>query len=426
MNKKTLYLECYSGISGDMTVAALLDLGADREVLQKGLSSLHVEGYKIKIGTRLKNSIEACDFDVILEEVKEEHSHKHEESHSEHHVHSHEHIHYGQHEHRNLYEINQIIECSEISPRAKELAKKIFTIVAEAESRAHGKPVEEVHFHEVGAIDSIVDIVATAICLDDLRIEDVIVSELHEGTGQIRCQHGILPIPVPAVINIVQAHQLPLHITSVKGELVTPTGAAIVAAIRTGDRLPGNFRVVRLGLGAGKRNYEHASGILRAMIIEEEQAVTGANNVSRDKVWVLEANIDDCSGEALALAMERLFEDGARDVYYTPIIMKKNRPAYLLGVICDETDIRKMEEDIFTHTSTIGIRKHETERTTLNRKKGMVSTPYGDAQVKVCTYEDKIFYYPEYESIKEICKTSGLDYMTVYAMTAKLAKDQKI
>ncbi len=461
MEDKTLYLECYSGISGDMTVAALLDLGADQEVLLNGLSSLKVKGYSIKIGHREKNSISACDFDVILEEDAADHEqeHKHEDGHTHPHdhghthehphdqehshdhthshttVHSHElvrrpikllqhthnhqeldHIHLGHHEHRNLGMINEIIESSSITDNAKTIAKRIFYIVAAAEAKAHGKPIEEVHFHEVGAIDSIVDIVAAAICLDNLNIKDVIVSELYEGTGFIQCQHGTLPIPVPAVINIASEHSLPLHITTVKGELVTPTGAAIAAAIRTKEILPKEMRILKIGLGAGKRNTIGASGLLRAMLIEDIGTAKGnlASSAQSDKVWVLEANMDDCSGEALAYTMELLLRNGAKDAYYTPIFMKKNRPAYLLGVISSEEQIPLMEQIIFTNTTTIGIRRHQAERTVLSREIITVATAYGDAFVKVCTFEEKKFFYPEFESIKKLCESSKLDYQTLY------------
>lgn len=443
MNKKTLYLECYSGISGDMTVAALLDLGAEEKVLISGLNSLNVDGYKIVISRKEKNSIDVCDFDVVLDDTLASHAHEHEHEHDDEHEHEHEHqhehehphvhehmyhddeqnsdhaqLHLGHHEHRNLYDINSIIDKSNITSNAKDIANRIFHIVAVAESKAHGKSIEEVHFHEVGAIDSIVDIVAAAICLDNLNITDVIVSELYEGTGQVTCQHGVLSIPVPAVTNIVAAHHLPLHITSIKGELVTPTGAAIVAAIKTSGTLPKAFNILKIGLGAGKRNYEQAS-ILRAMLIED--TATMSSTIIEDKVWVIEANIDDCSGEALSIAMDLLFQNGAKDVYYTPIYMKKNRPAYMLGVICSEENLEILEDIIFTHTTTIGIRKHEASRTVLSREIQTVSTPYGDALVKVCAYHNKIFYYPECESIKKLCLETGQDYITLYHIVQNLA-----
>ncbi len=518
MNDKTLYLECYSGISGDMTVAALLDLGADQQVLLDGLKSLKVEGYQIVISRKEKNSIVACDFDVILDEAEQDHdhpghthnnsyahdhTHSHDHEHDNEHDHTHDHTHshdhehghghdnyhehnhdhghdnynkhnhiheydhdhdynhdhshdhsqefshnknlhtisqakitrgktitnthvpirYGHHDHRNLSIINDIIDGSSITENAKTIAKRIFYIVAAAEAKAHGKPIDEVHFHEVGAIDSIVDIVAAAICLDNLNIKEVIVSELYEGTGFINCQHGLLPVPVPAVINIATEHQLPLHITEVKGELVTPTGAAIVAAIRTKSSLPKEMKVVKLGLGAGKRSYPGASGLLRAMLIEDVSS--RKTDTLSDRVWVLEANIDDCSGEALAYTMELLLKQGAKDAYYTPIYMKKNRPAYMLGVICDEDKLEQLEEIIFTHTTTIGIRRTEAQRSMLNREQQSVATPYGEAIVKVCSYKKQCFYYPEYESIKKLSEASGIDYLTMYHKVQTLASQTR-
>ena len=210
-------------------------------------------------------------------------------------------------------------------------------------------------------MDSIVDIMSAAVCLDSLKekynITDVAVSELYEGHGSVRCQHGILPVPVPATANIMETYGLPVHFMEMQGEFVTPTGAAIAAAVRTADHLPGRFRVLAGGVGAGKRNYEKAS-ILRAMIVEalEERG---------DVIYKLESNIDDCPGEALGYVMDRLFDAGARDVYYTPIYMKKNRPAYQINVICKEQDISGLEQIIFRETTTIGIRRVEMERTVL-------------------------------------------------------------
>ena len=279
---KTLYLECYSGISGDMTVAALLDLGADKEVLDRVLESLSVSGFQIKISRVVKSGIDACDFDVMLDKNHENHDHDMEYLHGGHHdhtagnlsghtpehVHTHdsESAHGHHHEHRGLKEITHIIEHSIMTDNAKKIALRIFEILAKAESKAHNVPVDQVHFHEVGAVDSIVDIVSVAVCLDNLDITDVIVPVLYEGRGTIRCQHGILPIPVPAVANVVSENHLCLKMTEVEGELVTPTGAAIVAAIKTKDKLPEKFEIQKVGIGAGKRQYE-CPGILRAMII---------------------------------------------------------------------------------------------------------------------------------------------------------------
>ncbi|SNS73570.1 hypothetical protein SAMN05446037_101910 [Anaerovirgula multivorans] len=280
-----LYLECYSGISGDMTVSALLDIGADVEVLKAALGSLNLEGYEIKIGRRQKCGIDTCYFDVLLDSEENHHNHHqiheyhhdsqdgHKNEHGHHHgqhthSHSHPHHHGGHHAHRNIKDIYEIIDHSQISDSAKMLSKKIFDVVAKAEAKAHGIGIDEVHFHEVGAVDSIVDIVATAVCIDNLNIDDVIISDLYEGRGHVKCQHGILPVPVPAVVNIVMDNALNLKITNIEGELVTPTGAAIAAAIKTRDNLTVSYQIKKIGIGSGKKDFPKAN-ILRAYMIED-------------------------------------------------------------------------------------------------------------------------------------------------------------
>ncbi len=271
---RSLYLECTSGISGDMFVASLLDLGVSQEKLQKVLDSLPVQGFRIEITRVKKSGLDACDFHVILDENHENHDHdmeylygsqKLDVDHSEEKRHKTTEIH---HTHRDLQDILAIIDKAEMTEGAKTLASEIFHILAKAEAKVHGTEIEKVHFHEVGAVDSIVDIIAAAVCLDELGVEEVIVPVLYEGRGEVRCQHGVLPIPVPAVTEIVREHRIPLHIMEAKGEFVTPTGAAIVAAVRTKEELPKQFFIVRTGLGAGKREHEKP-GILRAMLIEE-------------------------------------------------------------------------------------------------------------------------------------------------------------
>ena len=320
------------------------------------------------------------------------------------------------HEHRSLQEILHIIEYADAAQGAKELAKKIFRILAEAEAEAHGVSVEEVHFHEVGAVDSIVDILAVAVCLENLQIEEVIVPELYEGRGCIRCQHGILPVPVPAVVHIVQRHGIVLHLTKTEGELVTPTGAAIAAAVATSQSLPEHFIIQKVGLGAGKREYD-APGILRAMLIKE---VADAE-IKREKIaeqadvmYMLETNIDDYSGEQLGAVMEQLLEGGAADVFYTPVFMKKNRPAYQLNVLCRETLISAMETILFAGTTTIGIRKMRMERRILPRKQRKIVTRFGEAEVKVCTIPNgERRYYLEYRTVLEFTKQYHLNYQSV-------------
>ena len=328
--KTTLYLECRSGISGDMTVAALLDLGATEENLRRTLEKLPVDGYEIKVQRLRKNGLDVCDFDVILEEedmhgehehdacdhAREHERHEHEMHHHDEHVHSHEHGHgHGEHHHNHVHrtwkDIEQVLRAADLKPRVLELSLEMFRSVAEAEGKAHGCAPEEVHFHEVGAVDSIVDIVGTAACLEELGVEKIVVSDLWEGSGHVHCQHGVLPVPVPAVLAIAAAHGLTLRQTEQQGEMVTPTGAAI-AALSEGQH-PSRFRVKKIGLGAGKREFPKAN-ILRAMLIEEEP---------EGELWLLESNIDDCSGEVLGYAIERLLEAGARDVFFYPYLYEE-------------------------------------------------------------------------------------------------------
>lgn len=248
MTEQTLYLDCNSGVSGDMTVAALIDLGADTDLLLKGLDSLNVDGYCVEITNTFKSGIDACDFNVVLNSKECSDTNKSFMK-------------------RNIDDINCIISNSLISENAKEISKKIFYIVAVAESKAHGVSLKEVYFHESGAVDSIVDIVSAAICLDNLRIKDVIVKDICDGHGFIKCRKGIIPVPVPAVVNIAKEYKLNIIETDVEGEMVTPTGAAIIAAIRTKNSLPENYKVKKIGYGAGKRIYPNR-GVVTAYLIE--------------------------------------------------------------------------------------------------------------------------------------------------------------
>ncbi len=466
----TLYLECSSGISGDMTVAALLDLGADQEVMKKAIASLTVEGFSTEVSRVKKSGLDACDFLVRLDEGHENHDHDmeylhgeggHVHSHLHHHndaenhehshegIHSHSHFHdpaethaHGDaaghhsppHIHRSLNDVLEIISQADLSSRARALAVRIFTILAEAEAKAHGVPLEQVHFHEVGAVDSIVDIVAAAVCLDNLDITEAVIPRICEGRGFVRCQHGVIPVPVPAVVHIAQANQLSLHLTETEGELVTPTGAAIAAAIRTAQQLPESFVIKKTGIGAGKRTYDRPS-LLRAMLIEraEQSADAGSDTqksqkeacIPKDVVYRLETNIDDCTGEALGYVMERLFDAGARDVHYTPVYMKKNRPAYQLNVICDRETVPEMETIIFRETTTIGIRKMEMERTVLERSAGKITTSLGEAEVKVCILPDGARRgYPEYASVERLAKKNGISFRDAFEIIKREAQEQ--
>ena len=281
---KAIFIECNTGISGDMSVAALLDLGADRDVLNKMLESLKtvVGGFDVKITRVAKAGIGASDFDVILDNDNHDHDmdylygHDHNEHghHHDHHEHGHHHGHdhgHHHHEHRSYLDVKEIIDKTEMTEGARNLAKKIFGIVASAEAAVHDRPIDEVHFHEVGAVDSIVDILSAAVCFDDLvtknDIKKCIITRLVDGCGTVRCQHGVIPVPVPAVMKIAEQTGVRLAITERRGEYVTPTGAAFAAAVKTDDRLPESFSVLKVGIGAGKRDYE-IPGMVRAMIIE--------------------------------------------------------------------------------------------------------------------------------------------------------------
>lgn len=403
-SKRMLYLEGASGISGDMTVAALLDLGASQEKLEAALEGLRLEGYDCVVSRKTSYGLDGVDFDVRLHD----HDHDHEHDGAGHHHH---------HEHRNLSDVYEVIDRGVMTDGARALAKRIFLIVAEAEAAAHGVPLEQVHFHEVGAIDSIVDVVSAAVLVDDLGIDECVVDGFTEGRGFVRCQHGELPVPVPAVLNVARAFSIPLRRADVQGEMVTPTGIGIAAALRTRDSLPGKYRVEGVGVGLGKRDFGRAN-FLRAMILVEEEACP-----SDEKVWILECNIDDSTGEMLGLALERLMEAGARDAHFTPCFMKKNRPAYLLRVIADEERIGELEEVIFDATTTIGIRRYRVERSCMQRAMAEVETPFGQVAVKVCAGAGVRRCYPEFESVKRLSDASGVDFQTIFRLAQDAANE---
>lgn len=446
MDKK-LYLDCGSGISGDMFVAAMIDLGADPDALEKALDSLPADGFFVEISRVKKAGIDCCDFHVHLDDDCENHDHDmdylygnltlaagsgcscHEESdREEHHCHCHEEGHDGEahhccrqgkdhhHTHRGLAEILPMIDACDMTETAKALARKIFRIIGEAEAKAHDLPLDKVHFHEVGALDSIVDVVAAAVTFDSLHIKEVIVPKLTEGTGTVRCRHGVMPVPVPATVNIVSAYKIPMELTGAKGEYVTPTGAAIAAAISTSHQLPPSFVIKKAGLGAGKRAYTDRSGILRAFLIR------GEDDEGRDKVVKLETDIDDCSGEVLGYVMKKLFKAGAKDVHYAPIFMKKNRPAWELTVICREDKAEEMEKIIFTETTTIGIREYPLRRSILDREEKEVETVYGKASVKQVSLGKMTRSYPEYETVKKLAKKNKVPFMDVFDAVKEAAK----
>lgn len=429
---KYLYLDGSCGISGDMTVAALLDLGASRERLEDAIHAMHLEGMHCHIEKGNSYSIAGMNFDVHVHTHHGEESANHVDAHEEGYVeHHHEHSHEHHHEHRHLAEVYHILEhaaghCAEHNPAAPafssnalDTAKKIFRIIAEAEAKAHGVAVEEVHFHEVGAIDSIVDIMAVAVLVDDLRekfgIEKCVVTGLNEGSGFVQTQHGMLPIPVPAVASIAEAAGIALHVTDTKGEMVTPTGIGVVAALRTSEKLPEQYKILKTGIGLGKRDFGRAN-FLRAQIIEDIPAVTNlpaCGDSKNDKIFMIECNIDDQSPEELGLALEKIFESGARDVHYVPCYMKKNRPAVILRVLADEEKLPQIETAIFRHTTTVGLRRYPVSRTCMNRSFADIATPYGTVTVKKCELGDIVKYKPEFDSVKKVADQAGVTYREV-------------
>ena len=420
---KTLYLDCQAGIAGDMLVAALLDLGGKPalERLTQMLEKLSLEGFSVSVTRVKKAGIDCCDFDVKLDAAHENHDHDMAYLHGLGDT-SHDHDHH--HAHRGLAQVEQVIDAVPLSDRARGLARDAFRILARAEAKAHGLPIDQVHFHEVGAVDSIVDVLAAAFLFDDLDIERAIVPALTDGHGTIRCQHGVIPVPVPATLNICIAHGLPLSSSSVEGELVTPTGAALVAALEPEFSLPERYTIRAVGLGAGKRSYERPS-ILREMLIEELDARVGAaareprpslsaETQAPNCIVKLECDIDDCSPEVLAYAAERLREAGAREVHWLPIFCKKGRPAYQLQVIVEPSDVLRMEEIILSETTTIGIRRQQMERTCLPRAIESVETPWGDVLVKTVRLPDGTRRTtPEYEACAAIARDKGVALQTV-------------
>ena len=420
MENKNILLECESGISGDMFVAALLDLGKEQKDLQKGLEtalqSLPLPGFTIRISRVKKAGIDCCDFDVIVDKEHENHDHDMaylfghldrdlEERHEHQAGHEH-HSHHEEHHGRTYLEIKEIIQKGTLTENTKELALRIFAVLGEAEAKAHGTTLDEVHFHEVGSVDSIVDIVSAAYLMDALKVERVYVDALCEGRGTIRTAHGILPIPVPAVSRILEAYPITISRVPVQGELVTPTGAAILASICDFQKVPETYQIQNTGIGAGKREYEVPSMVRVLSILPSERPT--------DTIWKLECNVDDAPAEELGYCMDKLFAAGARDVHFIPCLMKKNRPGTMISVICSKEQIPTMEDILFHETTTIGIRRCSMERTVLPRKPRSIETSYGSLQVKECTLPDgTIRIYPEYDSMRELAEKTGKSMLEI-------------
>lgn len=437
--QRALIFDGTSGISGDMTVAALLDLGASEERLMAALATLPVHGFEARVSRVTKSGLSACDFDVVLDDEHQNHDHdmawlfgengadghEHHHHHDEGHEHCHEHDHghdhgHGHHHaHRSLADVRAVIEASGLTAHAKELALAVFGKLAEAEAKAHGATPDTVMLHEVGAVDSIVDICAVAVCLDGLGVDQVVVPSLSEGHGTIRCAHGMMPIPVPAVANLCSAAEIELVPAPVHGELVTPTGAAIVAALRTSAKLPGSYRILACGYGAGKRAYENTAGVLRVTLAEvadaRDEEAADDDPGAEHPVTKLECDLDDCTGEALGRTIELLMAAGARDAHAIPVVMKKGRPGYQLEVICDESNQQQLMDLVFDNTTTIGIRSTTMLRHPLRRQPDEVQTRFGSIATKrVVLPNGSVRSYPEYGSVVVACERTGASFQEVF------------
>ena len=402
---KALYFDCTSGISGNMTLGALVEILGDHTYLLNELKKLHVDGYHIHISKSVKNGITGTYVDVHLENIDHHHHH---EGHSHEHPHDHEeHDHSHQHVHRNLFDVNKIIDESEIAPSAKALAKRIFLRVAKAESKVHNETLENVHFHEVGAIDSIVDIIGTAVLIDKISPDIIYSSVVNDGYGFIECAHGTIPVPVPATSEIFAASNVIARQIDIDTELVTPTGAAIIAELASSYGTMPAMNVEKIGWGSGTKDLKIPNVL---------KVVYGEIKKEDDDIIVIETNIDDCNGEILAYTLEQLFKNKALDAFFTPIYMKKNRPAYRLTVVCKEEDLQAMQDIIFKQTTTIGMRYRREQRAVLERQIKEADTPYGKVRVKEVSHQGNTYLYPEYEDLKRIADEKGIAIKELYTL----------
>ena len=413
---KTLYLDIFSGISGDMFLGAMIDLGVDAAVLEAELAKLSLGGYQLHVGRKTKANIEGVKFDVHLLPTKgDEHSHEHG------HSHSHSHDDNGHSHERNFADIQSLITDSSLSGWVKEKSIAVFRRVAEAEGKVHGMPPDEVHFHEVGAVDSIVDIVGGCIALELLDKPRVLAAPVTEGTGWVECAHGRFPVPTAATLEILGARGVAVNQCDEPHELVTPTGAALLAEFAESFGLMRGVTPERIGYGLGTRDMNTRPNVLRA-VLGQAEAATEAKPLDweRDTVTVIETNLDDINAEHLGHFVETALEAGALDVFHTSIQMKKNRPGVLLTVLCAEADADRFSEMILRETTALGVRRHAADRRKLRREVVTVETPLGQVQVKLGRLNGELVQAaPEYESCRAAAAKAGVPLKAVYAAAQK-------
>lgn len=390
---KTLYFDCFAGASGDMILGAMVAAGVDPNALREQLLRLNVDGFNINFET-----VDRSGLSATYARVETAHEHKH----------------------RHLSDIKKIIEGSGVSDTTKKLAIRIFTRLAEAEARVHNEPVDHVHFHEVGALDAIVDIVGAAICFDLLKIDRFVCSPLHVGSGTIQMAHGRFPVPPPAVVELLKG--VPFYSTEIQGELLTPTGAAIITTVCHEFGPIPQMKTDVTGYGAGTRQYKDFPNVLRVMLGETE-----VNGTTDERLWMIETNIDDMSPQLLGHVMDRAFEHGALDCYFTPVQMKKNRPGVLLSVLCETDKKESLLNLLFTETTTLGVRSYDVTRRALRRSMTRVETQYGPIDVKVAHLNGRIVNeMPEFEQVRTAATKAGVPLKVVEdaVRAAKRATDE--
>ena len=386
------YLDCFSGISGDMTLGAMVDLGVPVQWLQQEVGKLPLEGFEIDSRNVTRHGIRAVQVDVRVQENQA---------------------------HRNFANIREMIDDSPFSPQVKANGIAVFDRLAAAEAAVHGIPKEQVHFHEVGGMDAIVDIMGTCLAMEYLHIDAVICSSLPLGGGFVQCRHGTLPVPAPATLEVLKG--LPVSGGPVQEELVTPTGAAIAATLAGAFEPVPEMRIDRIGYGAGSRKLESRPNLLR--IIVGEQVKSGIS-ITGEPLVLLECCIDDMNPEFFGYLMERLFEDGALDVWWVPVYMKKNRPGTMIQVLCGPDKSATTVQRLFSETTTLGVRYHQVRRSSLAREMIEIQTPWGPAAAKQVTGIDgSLRVVPEFEACKRIAREQNIPLRRVYERILPTTKD---
>ena len=404
---KTLYLECTMGAAGDMLTAALLELTEDRQAFIDKMNALGLPGVTVAAEPAVKCGITGTHMKVTVNGAEEEsedvhdghhHEHHHDHDHEHHHDHDHEHHHH----HASVADIEALIDGLKVSDKVKADAKAVYALIADAESRVHGRPDSEIHFHEVGTMDAAADVIGVCLLMEQLAPEQVIASPVHTGSGHVHCAHGILPVPAPATALLLEG--IPSYGGQVKGELCTPTGAALLRyfASRFGDRPV--MATAAVGYGMGKKDFEQAN-CLRAFLGESEG--------QRKQITKLECNLDDMTGEEIGFALEQLFKAGARDAWTQAVGMKKSRPGVLLSVVCLPEDADGLAAVMMKYTSTLGIRRQDLSRYTLRRGIETVGTPYGEVRVKRASGMGVERAKPEYDDLAALAEKHGVPLETI-------------